>query len=541
MVIFMKGSHMFLSFGLEEIYVDASFQLETMDKVGVVGVNGAGKTTLFRVILQEVNLEKGSLSYDRKKRVGYLPQEIVLEDLERSVLDYLLQARPILKLEQDLTALYEAVAVATGREQERLLKQIGETQELLEYYDCYNAETVLFRILEDMKIDLDLLDLRLKDLSGGQKSKIAFAHLLYANPEILLLDEPTNHLDLETRDYITNYLKEYQGMVLIISHDVAFLNAIIQKTLYLNKVTHQLKVYEGNYDSYLKKMKQEQEAREHLIEKQEKEEEKLRAIVLQYSNSSGKRKRMAQSREKLLEKKRQSYIERETAYKRVHFTLTPNREGSKIPLKVNNLSFHYPNQDFLYQNLSFILSNQEKFLIVGENGVGKSTLLKLIVGKLKPEEGSIWFGNKTDLAYYAQELEILDPEQSILKNMEKRGYSEKELRTMLGSFLFFGDDVFKLVKVLSPGEKARVALCKVLLERPNLLLLDEPTNHLDPETQTLIAENFKEYPGSIILVSHNVAFASHIGINRILLLPSGKIMNYDESILTKYQSLNEPR
>lgn len=528
-----------LTFGLETIYKNTSFQLEENDKVGVVGVNGAGKTTLFRVILKEIKLDSGTISFDKKKRIGYLPQEIVMNDLELTVIDYLLSARPIVKLEQLLTTLYEEVAVSSGQEQTRILKQIGETQDLLEYYDCYNAENVLFRILEDMKIDFDLLDLKLKDLSGGQKSKMAFAHLLYSNPEILLLDEPTNHLDIETRDYITNYLKNYQGMVLIISHDVDFLNSIINKTLYLNKVTNEFHVYVGDYNTYLKKLNQEKELKERMIVQQEKEEQKLREIVLLYSNSSGKRKRMAQSREKMLDKKMKEHIDRDVVSKKVHFTLKPNREGSKIPIKVNNLSFHYPDHSDLYHNLSFMISNNEKFLIVGENGVGKSTLLKLIVGALSPQEGSIWFGNKTDMAYYAQELELLNQELTILENMECHEYSERELRTYLGSFLFFGEDVFKQVKVLSPGEKARVALCKVMLKRANLLLLDEPTNHLDPETQALIGENFREYPGSMILVSHNVAFASHIGINRILLLPSGKIMNYDEAILTKYQALNE--
>ncbi len=528
-----------LSFGMEQIYEHANFSLSESDKVGVVGVNGAGKTTLFRVILKEITLDAGKIQIPKGKRIGYLPQEIILEDRDILVWDYLLEARPIKKLENHLSELYEKVATASDSEQKSLLKKIGDTQDMLEYYDCYQAEGILLKILEDMHFDLDLLDLKLVDLSGGQKSKVAFAHLLYSNPEILLLDEPTNHLDIDTRDYITNYLRNYKGMVLIISHDVDFLNKIINKTLYLNKVEHLFQVYEGNYDTYLKKLKQAVEIKEHLIEKQEKEEEKLRAIVLQYSNSSGKRKRMAQSREKMLEKKQQEKVERDVVYKRVHFNLKPKREGSKIPLKVNNITFAYPDHDLLYHNLSFLLNSNEKFLIVGENGVGKSTLLKLINGELKPQEGSIWFGNKTDLAYYAQELELLDSELSILENIDKKEYSERELRTFLGNFLFFGDDVFKPIQFLSPGEKARVSLCKVMLERANLLLLDEPTNHLDPETQSLIGKNFKEYSGSIILVSHNVAFASCIGINRILVLPSGKIMNYDEKILTKYQDLTQ--
>ena len=195
-------------------------------------------------------------------------------------------------------------------------------------------------------------------------------------------------------------------------------------------------------------------------------------------------------------------------------------------------------KDKLYNNLSFVINNRERFLIVGENGVGKSTLLKLIVGKLKPNEGSIWYGSKTDIAYYAQELELLDDNKTILENVDTKGYSDKDLRTLLGNFLFYGDDVFKKIRVLSPGEKARVTLCKIMLERANLLILDEPTNHLDPETQVVIAENFKNYEGTIIMVSHNPVFTSHIDINRMLILPQGKITNYSEEKLNYYYKLN---
>ena len=231
-------------------------------------------------------------------------------------------------------------------------------------------------------------------------------------------------------------------------------------------------------------------------------------------------------------------IERDRTYKRVKLRLQPEREGSKIPLKVNNISFGYPNSKELIHNLSFLINKKERFLIVGENGVGKSTLLKLLVGKLKPLEGNIWYGSKTDMAYYAQEQETLDLDKTVLENVINQSYTEKELRTILGSFLFHGDDVFKKVAVLSPGEKARIALCQVMLKRANLLLLDEPTNHLDPETQELIGENFKDYEGSIILVSHNPSFVEAIGIDRMLILPQGKITNYSKELLEYYYQLN---
>ncbi len=534
----MYGEHMSLKFHLETIYDDASFRIENKDKVGIVGVNGAGKTTLFKVILKKEELNQGRIVIPRNTRIGYLPQEIILEDKDITVFDYLLSARPIEMLNKKLEQLYIDVAVANGKEQDKLLKEISKTQEKLEYYNCYEAESILFTIINNMNIDSELLDMKLNDLSGGQKSKIAFAHLLYSAPEIMLLDEPTNHLDATTRDYITNYLKNYKGMVLIISHDVSFLNAIVNKIMHIDKVSHKIEMYRGNYSDYLKKSEKQKELKERIIEQQEKEVAKLREFVLQYSNSSGKRKRIAQSREKLLAKKEKDMIERDKTYKRVKLRLQPEREGSKIPLKVNNISFGYPNSKELIHNLSFLINKKERFLIVGENGVGKSTLLKLLVGKLKPLEGNIWYGSKTDMAYYAQEQETLDLDKTVLENVINQSYTEKELRTILGSFLFHGDDVFKKVAVLSPGEKARIALCQVMLKRANLLLLDEPTNHLDPETQELIGENFKDYEGSIILVSHNPSFVEAIGIDRMLILPQGKITNYSKELLEYYYKLN---
>jgi len=534
----MKAENISLAFNLETIYESANFNINDLDKVGVVGVNGAGKTTLFKVILNELELDSGKLKINGNKKVGYLPQEIILEDEGITVFDYIMSARPIDKLNKKLISLYEEVANCEDKKQSKILKQISKTQEMLEYYDCYNAENIMLEIITKMNIDSNLLDMRLKDLSGGQKSKIAFAHLLYSNPEIMLLDEPTNHLDVETRKFITDYLKNYKGMVLIISHDVDFLNNTINKIMYINKTTKKISIYEGNYNVYKKKLEKEKEIQNKLIDSQEKEIEELKAFIekaKKASRTNHNLKKMGKDREIKLEKKLNELGKREKHYKSLKLNIKPNREGSKIPVKVNNITFGYDRP--LYQNLSFIINNGERFLIVGENGVGKSTLLKLIIGSLKPNEGNIWFGSKTDIAYYAQELELLDLSKNILENLES-DYSEKELRTILGNFLFSGDDVFKKVSVLSPGEKARVALAKIMIQKANLLILDEPTNHLDPETQKIIGENFKKYEGTIIVVSHNPSFVEQININRMLILPSGKITNYSKEKLEYYYKLN---
>src|SRR5574344_1073834 len=274
----MIGQNISLSFNLETIYEKCNFNLQDKNKVRIVGVNGAGKTTLFKVILGEQDLDEGKISIVNK-RIGYLPQEIVLEDKNVTVFDYLLSARPIKKLEKELQKLYEELSISEPLKQKRILKKIDNVQKQLDYYDVYNYENILLTLIDNMNIDISLLDMKLCDLSGGQKSKIAFLHLLYSKPDILLLDEPTNHLDVETRDFIVNYLKKYKGMVLIISHDVDFLNKIVNKIMYINKSTHQIKVYDGNYDLYIKKLELEKELQERLIVRQEKEIKELQLFI----------------------------------------------------------------------------------------------------------------------------------------------------------------------------------------------------------------------------------------------------------------------
>lgn len=536
----MKGSKMNLSFGLEVIYEDANFQINEKDKVGVIGVNGSGKTTLFKVLLKEQELDRGSISLENA-RIGYLPQEIILENEELTVWEYLLAGRPIRKYETELEKIYKLLESAAIEVQKPLLDKMAKLQAGLEYYDCYEAENILLELIDSMQIELELLEMRLEDLSGGQKSKMAFAQVLYSKPGILLLDEPTNHLDATTKEFVTNYLKNYKGMVLIISHDIDFLNQIINKILFINKVTHKISVYEGDYYTYKKKYAEEQRLREQVIVHQEKEIKELESFVQkakQASQTNHALKRMGQERAIRLEKKQKDLISRVGTYKRVRMDIRSKREGTLTPLEVENLSFHYPDQSLLYKNLSFQIHGKERFLVVGENGVGKSTLLKLLMGILTPNLGRIRYNPKTDIAYYAQELELLDSSKTILDNVETSGYTSWQLRAVLGNFLFHDDEVFKKVEILSPGEKARIALCKVLLQKANLLILDEPTNHLDPETQAIIGGNFRIFEGTIIVVSHNPSFVEQIGISRMLILPSGRIENYSRELLEYYYHLN---
>lgn len=536
----MKGKNMNLAFGLEEIYEDAEFQIGDLDKVGIVGVNGAGKTTLFRLLLGELELDSGSLT-SGNARIGYLPQEIVLEDEDITVWDFLFEGRPIKKYEQELEEIYKKLETAVNAEQEALLARMGTLQERLEYFDFYEAETILLKLADKMSIDAELFHRPMRELSGGQKSKMAFARLLYSKPEILLLDEPTNHLDVSTKDFVIKYLKNYRGSVLIISHDIDFLNRIINKIMYINKATHKISVYDGDYYIYKKKYAEEQRIREMAIVQQEKEIKELSDFVQkakQASQTNHHLKRMGKERALRLDKKRGELQKRNRLYKRVKMDIRPKREGAQVPLEVENITFHYSGYPTLYQNLSFQINGRERFLVVGENGVGKSTLLKLMMGILSPDEGCIRVNQKTDIAYYAQELEQLDENKTVIDNVESEGYTPWQIRAALSNFLFYDDDVNKKVSVLSPGEKARVALCKILLQKANLLILDEPTNHLDPETQKIIGGNFNLFEGTIIAVSHNPSFVEQIGISRMLILPSGRIEPYSRELLEYYYEIN---
>ena len=496
----MYARNLKLAYGNKVVYDGCEFNLEVGDKVGIVGVNGAGKTTLFRVILGEQALDEGKIELP-SLRLGYLPQEVKIageEEVaeaagtaeveaaeagaartgttatahETTVWEYVAAGRPVDQLQEQLNHEYEKLAKYP--DSQAILERIQGLQDLIDSYGVANFDYELLKILEKMQLEA-VMDRPVRELSGGQKSKVAFARVLFENAGLLLLDEPTNHLDAATKQFVANYLRNYKGTVLVISHDVEFLDTVTNKTLFVNKSTHKMKVYRGNYTAFRRKYAEEKAAAEQKLS--------------------------------------------EVEYAHVVLPIRPAQESTKVPLEVQNLAFGYPEGPELYRGLSFALTRGERFLIVGENGAGKSTLVKLLVGELRPTEGTVILGQKTTVAYYAQELELLDERRTILENVQSYDFADTELRSILANFLFYGEEVEKKVAVLSPGEKARVALCKVLLRRANLLVLDEPTNHFDPETQKVIGENLRDYTGTIVMVSHNPAFVEQVGITRMLVVP----------------------
>ena len=310
-----------------------------------------------------------------------------------------------------------------------------------------------------------------------------------------------------------------------------------------------MKAYDGSYTLFRRQYASEKAEQDRRITEQEREIKRIEEFVERARNAKRSNTaliRQGHVREKMLDRKMAELEVREQEYEHVSLNVSPSKQSGKTPVEVQNLTFHYDDKAPLFEKLSFMLTRGEKFLIVGENGIGKSTLLKLLVGELKPDEGSVIFSQNTTVAYYAQELEILNEKETILDNVKSYDYTDTEMRSMLANFLFYGEDVNKKVSVLSPGEKARVALCKILTKRANLIILDEPTNHFDPETQKVIGENFRDYDGTVIMVSHNPSFVEQVGITRMLILPSheagkpalGIVKNYSREQLEYYYYLN---
>lgn len=538
----MQIKNLTMSFGNQELFNNININIDDYEKVGIVGLNGAGKSTFLKIVYGQITPDKGKVIIKNNTRIAYLPQVIKDEIPEENitVFDFLLLGRPIDRLNKELEKLYIEISSAEESKLNDLYKKINVINQELEYWESYSAENTLLKIIDGMNIDDNLLVKPLNTLSGGQKSKIAFARLLYSKPEIILLDEPTNHLDIDTKEYIINYIKNYKGGVYVISHDIEFLNEVTTKTLYLDKRLKTFELFNGNYNKFKKVIDHHKLEIENKIEKQQEEEIKLRKIIEKYTNSSGNRKKMAQDREKKLEKLLKDKITSPVKSKELNLKININRESTKYPLTVDKLSFKYDKSSkrYILHNLSFSLSKGEKFLIVGVNGVGKSTLLKLIMNRLTPDKGEIIIGDKTDLGYYAQEHELLDNNKSIIDNFNDMDISIKELRNVLGRFLFYEDDVYKKVSILSPGERSRLSLAKLSLRGANLLVLDEPTNHLDPETQKIIANTFKTFKGTMLVVSHNPEFVDNLGIERVLILPTGQIDYYKRDIIEHYKMIN---
>ena len=523
------------SFDGNLIFKNLSFSVQDGDKVAVVGLNGAGKSTLFRILLNQIDCDSGEFYMGKNPRIGWMPQTIDELNLPKDVIvyDFLRSGRPLAEIEQRMAEIYSKMA--DGDESEDLLQQLGACQSEFEYWDGYSAESELETMIDQMGVDRQNLNKKLGELSGGQKSKISFVRTLYARPNVLFLDEPTNHLDAASREWMTDYLVSTDASVIFISHDEEFINKVADKTLYLDAMMHTGTLYSFGYQRFLRTLAETNESLERQLQKQMREINRIQAFIDKQRGKFGKMAKQAQSREKLLEKKLQNLAVVPPEKKGINLELQPNREEDILPVCVEDLFFAYTPNKKVIKKLTFSLNRGEKFLIVGENGAGKSTLLKLLYKILTPDSGTLRIGKKTDLGYYAQEYETLNPEITILENASSvTDISTSKLRSVLGHFNFVGDKVNQTVKTMSPGERSRLELAKLCLGGANVLLLDEPTNHLDVATKKIIANSLAEYGGTLIIVSHDLEFLKHLGIDRMLMLPSGRLQFYDENIVRRY-------
>ncbi len=538
----MQVEHLSFDYGDKQIFKDVNFIISQGEKVGLVGANGAGKTTFFKLVLGMLLPSAGSITLKKDAKVEWLPQIIAERNMESemTVREYILSARPISRLELQLEQVYSQIGLTEDVEtQLKLSKTADSIRTQLETLDWYEYESIMLNLAYNMKITDAMLDMKVSNLSGGQKSKVAFAKLLYSKQDVMLLDEPTNHLDNDTKKFVIEFLKSYKGTVLVISHDISFLNEVTDVTLFFDNRTCKVIRYNGNY-SVFERLHEEYETRiQTIARRQDDEIERLENVIRKLDGTSGKRKKQALDREKKLERIMQERVVVQPTQKQVDFKMQQSRTENDVPIALRRITFRYPEmRKNIISNLSIEIRKQERFLIVGANGAGKSTLLKLIIRELKPNEGQVVLGNKVDIGYYAQEHENLMLDKTILENFSGLDISERKLRGKLAHFLFYGDDVYKNLSVLSPGERARVALAKLAMSGSNTILLDEPTNHLDPETQAIIARVFKDFTGTMIVVSHTPSFVEELGIERMLVLPEGRVEDYNKRTVEKFYKIN---
>jgi ATP-binding cassette, subfamily F, member 3 len=503
------------AFGGRTLYEDVSLQINYGDRVALVGANGAGKSTLFSVILRENEPDAGNVAMDRNTTLGYLPQETAATG-DETVLELATAITP----EHGKLRRFMTQAEAEGK---------TDTEE---YHDAQGKYSELGGFQLDPKAKRILNGLAFRDadfnrmartMSGGWIMRAHLARLLVMEPDLLMLDEPTNHLDLESLGWFQTYLQNYPGAILMISHDRAFLNALIDTILEIRN--KKVSRYRGNYDDYV----EQRAAREvqHLAayKNQQKEIDDLQRFADRFRAKASK---AAQAQSKLKQIDRMEKIEApEGSEKKISIKFPqPPRSGQRV-ITLDKVHFGYTDQK-IYQGIDFESEREERIVLVGPNGAGKSTLLKLLGGVLKPQEGERKLGHNVLAGYYSQNrVEMLNPNNTVLQevmSIEKQ-VPEQSARTVLGSFLFQGDDVFKKTSVLSGGEKSRLALVKLLLDPPNLLLMDEPTTHLDMSSIDALIEALKQYQGTIIFISHDVYFIKSLA-KMVLHISAGQLKPY---------------
>ncbi len=519
-MIIAQGHNLEQQFGANTLFKNVNFSIDSNARIGLVGPNGVGKTTLLKIMMGEQEPTHGEFTVNKGIDVGYIAQENALDE-DKTIWDEMEGVfAPLIKDSKTLISMQQQLA--DHPENQELLKQYDQKQFAFEQKGGYTYQSDIKSILNGFKFPENTWQKKIGSLSGGEKTRLAFVKLLLQKPALLLLDEPTNYLDLDTLDWLEGFLKNYDGAILVVSHDQYFLDHLATQIFELQ--FGNLTSFKGNYSAYVMQRQQRDKDLEAAYEKQQAEIKKDEEFIQKNLVRATTTKR-AQSRRKKLEK-----IERLTPPKhknkvKIHFN--SERPSGKEVLIFNDLTIGYPDKTMV-SNISFQINKGDRVAIIGPNGIGKSTLLKTIMKKLQPKSGSIKYGASLDIGYYDQELQGLDPTKNVLDTVWDRHKTmpERDVRSLLASFLFTAKDIDKTVGQLSGGQKARLTLTVLSLEHDNFLLMDEPTNHLDIEAKEVLEKALKDFDGTLLFVSHDRYFINELA-NKIVSVRDGHAQIYN--------------
>ena len=521
-MILMQVNQLCKYYGADIILSNIKLEIQTRDRIALVGRNGAGKSTLLKIMAGHLSYDSGEIIKPKDVKVGYLAQDTGLEstlsiwDEMLSVFDELRNQEKLLRtLEQKMAdpALFE-----NPNQYEKVLKEYDVLQVQFKENGGYQFEADIRSVLHGLNFHSFDYNTKISTLSGGQKTRLALGKLLLSKPDLLILDEPTNHLDIETLSWLEQYLQSYEGAILIVSHDRYFLDKVVNGVYEIER--HQMMRYPGNYSFYLEKKAENYERDLKLYEKQQDEVAKLQDFIQRNLARASTTKR-AQSRRKQLE--RMALMDRPLGdEKSASFRFDIEKQSGNEVLNIHSLSIGY-GTEAVSTDINLRITRSESIALVGPNGVGKSTLLKTIVEKLPALTGNVMIGTNVTIGYYDQQQAELTSNKTALQELwdDYPLRNEKEIRTVLGNFLFSGDDVLKIVSTLSGGEKARLALAKLMMQKANLLILDEPTNHLDLDSKEILENALIDYPGTILFVSHDRYFINRIASGVVELNANG--------------------
>lgn len=512
------------SFGGMNLIHDASFHIEEREKAALVGINGAGKSTMLRIIMQEIPADSGEIILSRGKSIGYLAQHQEL-DSALTIYDSLLQVKQhILDMELHMREIEKQMKHASGEELERLMETYSRLTHEFEMENGYAYKSELVGVLKGLGFPESDFEKEISTLSGGQKTRVALGRLLLSKPDIILLDEPTNHLDMDSISWLETYLLNYPGAVLIVSHDRYFLDRIVTKVIDIDN--GKVSTFTGNYSAYSEKKAQlRRDAYQAYLNQQQeiRHQEEVIAKLKQFNREKSIKR--AESREKMLDKI--EVLEKPTevnASMRIY--LKPRVESGTDVLTVEHLTKSFPSLP-LFSDLNFSIKRGERVAIIGNNGTGKTTILKILNELVPADAGVFHLGSKVHIGYYDQEHHVLHMEKTIFEEISDDfpKLTNTEIRNLLAAFLFTGDDVFKKISSLSGGERGRVSLAKLMLSEANFLILDEPTNHLDILSKEILEEALRNYTGTVLYVSHDRYFINRTA-TRILELTNQSMVNY---------------